>query len=377
MDDPNASPLSRVRRALAGKRVLLTGHTGFKGAWLSLWLSRLGAEVTGIALPPRDERDLFVTARIGDLVETRVGDIRHEEDFARAAEGVDADLVIHMAAQALVRPSYERPVETIATNVTGTAVVLEAARRMPSLSGVIVVTSDKCYENREWVWGYRESDPMGGADPYSASKGCTELIASAYRRSFFSQGQALLASVRAGNVFGGGDWSQDRLGPDLAKAAIAGETVTIRNPASVRPWQFVLEPLWGYLLVAERLLSGDASAAEGWNFGPDPAAVAPVGRFARAFRDGWGGRPELSLGTAPGGPHEAKILRLDSTKAQVQLGWSPALSFEAAIGRTVSWYRGFAEGADMRALSLEQIETYEDLACASAPAAAPGEGGRG
>jgi len=349
--------------AFRGRRVLVTGHTGFKGGWLALWLKRLGAEVVGIALPPPEGPSFYELVGVGEFVDDRIGDIRSEAEFARSLGDADADLVIHMAAQSLVRPSYESPVDTYLTNVVGTAVVLDAARKMPSLRAAIVVTSDKCYENREWIWGYRESDPMGGHDPYSASKGCAELVTSSYRRSFFSDPEGpQLASVRAGNVFGGGDWATDRLVPDIMKAMIAGAPVNIRNPASIRPWQHVLEPLAGYLLLAARLLSDGAPWAEGWNFGPDPGGVVDVGTLAEKARRAWGeGASELLLGNSKG-PKEANILRLDSTKAQTLLGWSPLLTIDEAVRMTVGWYRTYAEGReDMRAFSERQIETYSKM----------------
>lgn len=366
------SPTSSLD-TLKGRRVLVTGHTGFKGGWMCLWLKRLGADVTGIALPPKDDRDFFYAAGVEEFVDHRIGDIRDPDGFAKIAEDIDADLVLHMAAQPLVRLSYETPVDTYLTNVVGTAVVLEAARKMPSLKAAIVVTSDKCYENNEWVWGYRESDPMGGADPYSSSKGCTELVASAYRRSFFSdEAGAALASVRAGNVFGGGDWSADRLIPDIMKAAIAGEAVTIRNPASIRPWQHVLEPVWGYLQLAARLLDGDRDCAEGWNFGPDPNGVADVGALSGYVQDAWGGgKPEFNFGERRAGPHEAQVLRLDSTKAKTRLGWTPLLSIDKAIALTVDWYKASAaKERDMHAFSSDQIEFYTNLIDEAASAAA-------
>ncbi len=353
-----------LRQALAGRRVLVTGHTGFKGGWLSLWLARLGAKVTGIALPPPEGPTFFSAVRLDEIVDHRIGDIRSAASLAEAAEGVDAEVVIHMAAQALVRKSYEEPVDTYLTNVVGTAAVLEAARKMPSLRAVIVVTSDKCYENREWAWGYRESDRMGGADPYSSSKGCAELVTAAYRRSYFSDPAGpQLASVRAGNVFGGGDWSADRLVPDIVKATIAGKPVDIRNPRSIRPWQHVLEPLSGYLMLTAKILSGASDCACGWNFGPDHDATVDVEVIARGIQRAWGkGGPELRLGLAPAGPHEAGILRLDNTKARTQLGWRPRLVLQKAIDLTVEWYHAHAENTpDMRALSLSQIERYVNL----------------
>ena len=278
-----------LNEALARKRVLVTGHTGFKGAWLSLWLRRLGAQVVGVSLPPQDP-SLFKAVGLDRLIDSRIGDIRTKEGFRKAIGNEDFDLVIHMAAQAIVRTSYEDPIDTYQTNVMGTAIVLEAARRMPSLKGVIVVTSDKCYENREWVWGYREQDPMGGKDPYSSSKGCAELVTSAYRRSFFSNPDGpQLASVRAGNVFGGGDWGVDRLIPDLMRSAETGAPARIRNPRNVRPWQHVLEPVRGYLMLAARLIDTGAGFAGGWNFGPDRDAAVDVVTLADMVIDKWNG----------------------------------------------------------------------------------------
>ena len=352
------------QKVLRGRRVLITGHTGFKGGWLSLWLHRLGAEVTGVALPPPPGPSLFGAIGLDELVDHRIGDIRSPQGFTQVVADVDAELIIHMAAQPLVRLSYDEPLDTYMTNVIGTAAALEAARRMKSLRAVIVVTSDKCYENNEWVWGYRENDPMGGADPYSSSKGCAELVVSAYRRSFFNDPAGpQLASVRAGNVFGGGDWGADRLVPDIMKATIAGKPVEIRNPASVRPWQHVLEPLGGYLMLASALLTSGARLAGAWNFGPNPEGVVDVKTIATAIQKTWGpGGPELALGTAPKGPHEANVLRLDSTKAITQLGWLPRLDLQEAISLTVQWYRAHANGnQNMRALTESQIDAYEAM----------------
>ena len=350
-----------LRQALRGRRVLVTGHTGFKGGWLSLWLKRLGAEVVGIALPPEEGPSFFEAVGLQDLIDHRIGDIRSPESFADAAAGIDADLVVHMAAQSLVRRSYETPVDTYLTNVVGTAVVLEAARKMPSLRAAIVVTSDKCYENREWVWGYRENDPMGGSDPYRSSKGCAELVTTAYQRSFFGDPDGpQVASVRAGNVIGGGDWNADRLVPDIARAVAAGTSALIRNPASIRPWQHVLDPLSGYLMLSAHLLAAGAPFAGAWNFGPSADDMLNVGTLTRKIQRAWGeGGPDLHWGEVVQGPHEAVTLRLDSTKSTVRLGWHPRLNIDDAIQLTVDWYRAYA-GGDRNLLDLteRQIAGY-------------------
>lgn len=351
------------RRVFAGRKILVTGDTGFKGGWLCLWLARLGAHVKGIGLPPPAGPSFFHDVRLDQLIDHRDGDIRSPESFAQAVGGYDPEILIHMAAQSLVRPSYEAPLDTLETNVMGTAVVLDAARTMPSLQAAIVVTSDKCYENREWAWPYRETDPMGGADPYSASKGCTEIVAASYRRSFFSKtNSARIATVRAGNVFGGGDWAVDRLVPDIVRSTLSRRPVMIRNPKSVRPWQHVLEPVSGYLTLIARLLDPQTGAdfARGWNFGPEPGAFIDVETIARGLVHAWGdGASELVLGSAPEGPHEAGMLTLDSSMARIQLGWKPRLSADEAVTMTANWYRAYAgKELDMRAFSLAQIEEY-------------------
>lgn len=364
-----AADFRLIADTFRGKRVLVTGHTGFKGSWLCLWLNELGAEVIGVALPPPDGPSMFESARIAERVDHRIADIRSQEQFARATDGIDVDLIIHMAAQSLVRPSYENPVETISTNVTGTAVVLDRAREMTSLEGIVVVTSDKCYENHEWAWPYRETDQLGGADPYSASKGCTELIASAFQRSYFSDPSGpQIATVRAGNVFGGGDWAVDRLVPDLIRATIEGQPVTIRNPASVRPWQHVLEPLSGYLQIGALLMSDKAHRfAEAWNFGPSPDAFMEVEAIARGLQRHWGkGAAAIEFGQRADDPHEAGMLTLDSSKARQRLNWAPQLDTDQAIALTADWYRTHASGsADLRDLTLQQIRQYSGLDMAS------------
>ena len=349
-----------LREALAGRRVLVTGHTGFKGGWLSLWLRRLGATVVGVALPPQ-ERSFCTAVGLESLIDSRVGDIRNEANFLKTVEGEDFDLVIHMAAQAVVRASYEAPVDTYLTNVVGTAVVLEAARRMPSLRGVIVVTSDKCYENNEWVWGYREHDRMGGRDPYSSSKGCAELVASAYRSSFFSNPKGpQLATVRAGNVIGGGDWGVDRLVPDLVRAAETRTPARIRNPRNVRPWQHVLEPVRGYLMLGARLIDTGKGFAGGWNFGPDRDAAVDVITLADLVVEKWNGSaPLYVVEQRTNEPPESVVLRLDSTKSYVELGWKPLLSIGEAVSMTVEWHLRYRR--DPRAIlqfSQQQIAEY-------------------
>lgn len=344
-----------------GRRVFLTGHTGFKGSWLALWLTRMGAQVTGFALPA-EMPSLFAQARIAELVTHVEGDIRDLASVEAAMAAADPEVVFHLAAQPLVRLSYAIPVETFATNVQGTVHVLDAGRRMPQLKAIVCITSDKCYENRETDRPYREDDPMGGYDPYSASKGATELVVAAYRRSFFQDGPKL-ASVRAGNVIGGGDWASDRLIPDIVRAMIAGDKPLIRAPNSVRPWQHVLEALSGYLMIAERLTQGHDWAATGWNFGPAEADTQPVSWIVDRMTSAWGApgwdQPAMSDTGGPP-PHEAKLLKLDCTKARTQLGWRPAFTLDQALGRIVEWHRDVAEGGDPREISLAQLENYRE-----------------
>lgn len=346
--------------AFKGRHVLVTGHTGFKGGWICHWLMQLGARVTGIALAPEPGPNLFdVTGLEGDM-DSRLIDIRDRDTLLAQAGDIDADLVIHMAAQPFVRRSYVEPAATFATNVSGTAHVLDLARDMASLKAVVVVTSDKCYENNEWGWGYRENDPMGGSDPYSASKGATELVAQAYQRSFFNAKDGpQLATVRAGNVFGGGDWGEDRLIPDIVRATVAGQHVQIRNPSSIRPWQHVLEPLSGYLALAARLLSDGAQFAGPWNFGPDVSGTVNVRELAALMQDSWAPNgPQFEFGQADPSMHEAGILRLDSTKAQTGLGWRPQLDLAQAVRMTVDWYRAHQANDNMKDFTLAQIAQY-------------------
>lgn len=340
-----------------GKRVFLTGHTGFKGGWLALWLAQMGAEVTGFSLPA-DDISLFRQARIEQLIRHVEGDIRDLASVDAAMRAARPEVVFHLAAQPLVRLSYECPVETYATNVQGTVHVLDACRREAGLKAIVCITSDKCYENREWVWPYRESDPMGGYDPYSSSKGAAELVIAAYRRSFFGrEGAPLLASVRAGNVIGGGDWAADRLVPDIVRALIAGQRPLIRSPRSIRPWQHVLEALGGYLLIAQRLFEGHGWAASGWNFGPADEDTRPVSWIVERMVRGWCGSGWDVPADAPV-LHEAGILKLDCSKARSELGWRPAFTLQTALDSIVKWHRLVADGSDARRVSLAQLEQY-------------------
>lgn len=348
-----------VRPAWNGRRVLVTGHTGFKGSWLALWLGAMGAKVTGFALPPPTEPSLFAAARIGELIHHVDGDVRDPRAVSDAFAAADPEVVFHLAAQPLVRLSYAEPAETYATNVMGTVHVLEAARHSPSVKAIVCITSDKCYENREWAWPYRECDPMGGHDPYSSSKGCAELAVSAWRRSFFHAEGPLLASGRAGNVIGGGDWASDRLVPDLVRAFEAGVAPLIRSPGSVRPWQHVLEPLRGYIMLAERLLAGEREFAEGWNFGPSDEDARPVSWIVSRMRAAWGGEAkDAGLDSQPG-VHEAGLLRLDSSKARTALGWQPVLGLQEALDWIAEWHKCVNARFDPREVTLRQIEEYQ------------------
>ncbi|MCR6629411.1 MAG: CDP-glucose 4,6-dehydratase [Magnetospirillum sp.] len=342
-----------------GRTVLVTGHTGFKGAWLSLWLQQLGATVVGFALEPPTRPSLFEQARIGGRIHSILGDVRDLDALRQAFARHRPQIVIHMAAQALVRDSYADPVNTYAVNVMGTVNVLEAARRADGVEAVVVVTSDKCYENRELLWGQRETDPMGGHDPYSSSKGCAELVASAYARSFLTEAGIATATVRAGNVIGGGDWAADRLIPDIVRAFSSASTLTIRYPDSVRPWQHVLEPLSGYLLVAEALATGKIAGGEGFNFGPVDEDARPVRWIVEHMARLWGGNRDWRV-TDGARPHEAGMLRLDCAKARNMLGWRPQLALADALEWVVEWYRAAQDGADAAALCARQIERYQE-----------------
>jgi CDP-glucose 4,6-dehydratase len=347
-----------------GKRVLVTGHTGFKGSWLSLWLQHLGAEVTGYAVAPPSRPNLFTIADVGRGMTTVDGDVRDLDRLRRALQDHRPELVVHMAAQALVTQGYADPVRTYTTNVVGTANLLEAVRSTPGVRVVVMVTSDKCYRNNEWVWGYRENDRLGGHDPYGTSKAAAEWVVEAYRSSFLpvedhGRHGVAVASARAGNVIGGGDWAEARLVPDVVRALLAGEPARLRNPDAIRPWQFVLEPLRGYLLLAERLWD-DPAFAEAWNFGPGLAEARSVGWIADYLTEAWG--DGASWERAAGDQlREDVFLRLDCSKARSRLGWAPRLSLAQALDRIVEWYRAYARDEDMRALTERQIARYEEL----------------
>jgi CDP-glucose 4,6-dehydratase len=342
-----------------GRRVLLTGHTGFKGAWLALWLQALGARVTGFSNGVPTQPSLFELASVGTGMRSVEGDVRDPDALAAAMGSPGPEIVIHMAAQSLVRRSFAEPRETYETNLMGTVNVLDAVRlHGREVRAVVNVTSDKCYENREWEWGYREEEPMGGHDPYSSSKGCAELVTDAFRRSFFSDPDGpRLASARAGNVIGGGDWGEDRLVPDIMRAALAGEQARVRNPNSLRPWQHVLNPLSGYLVLAQALW-GSPEHATGWNFGPSDDDARPVGWIVERMSELWPGELRWELDDGPH-PHEARYLKLDSSRARLRLGWRPLVDLEGALQSIVEWYSELQAGTDMRAVTLGQIETFQ------------------
>ena len=348
-----------------GRRVFMTGHTGFKGGWLSLWLAKLGATVRGYALDPYTTPNLLEAAKIGSVIQDVRGDILDREKLAKSMTEFQPEIVIHMAAQPLVRLSYIDPIGTYATNVLGTGHVLEAVRKTPGVRAVVSVTTDKCYENKEWVWGYRETDPLGGYDPYSSSKACAELVTAAYRQSFFNTAKFAehrcgIASARAGNVIGGGDWSDDRLIPDLVRGFLRGEEVRIRRPKSIRPWQHVLEPLWGYLRVAEELYKGNAACATGWNFASSDEDAWPVARIAEKMVQVWGDGANWILDPDPGA-HEAGYLKLDASKARAELGWHSSLHMDTTLEWLVEWYKAHQRGEEMHACTMKQIEQYEAL----------------
>lgn len=336
-----------------GKHVFLTGHTGFKGSWLSLWLQNLGAQVTGFALPPPTKPSLYEVADIASGMTSIIGDIRDTDAIEQAIVSAQPDILIHMAAQPLVRYSYAHPVETYSTNVMGLVNVLEAVRKTPSIKAVVNVTTDKCYENHEKDAGYGEEEAMGGYDPYSSSKGCAELVSSAYRRSY----QLPIATARAGNVIGGGDWAEDRLIPDILRSIEAGQAVNIRNPHAIRPWQHVLEPLSGYLTLAEKLYEDAATFAEAWNFGPNEEDSKPVQWIVEQLTASWGKGAcwQLDVGDHP---HEAHYLKLDCKKAKAKLLWQPRWSLSTALDQIILWHKAFLNQENMRQASSAQINAY-------------------
>ena len=341
-----------------GKRVFVTGHTGFKGSWLSLWLQLMGAEVKGFSLTPPTQPALFDVAKVGDNMQTEIGDIRNLQQLSQSIRAFNPDVLLHLAAQPLVRLSYKEPVDTYSTNVMGTVNVLEAARYTPNLKSVVIITTDKCYENREWEWGYRENEPMGGHDPYSNSKGCAELVVSAYRRSFFyPNNPAAIASARAGNVIGGGDWADDRLIPDILRAFEKQQPVIIRNPLSTRPWQHVLEPLSGYLVLAERLYNEGNAFAEGWNFGPKDDDCQSVQWILEKMVKFWGEGARYEWDKSEQ-PHEANFLKLDCSKAATRLKWHPQWRLADTLEKIVHWHRSWLQGADMQTRCLYEIKGY-------------------
>ena len=357
-----------------GRRVFLTGHTGFKGSWLSLWLNALGAEVTGYALPPPTVPNLFEQAGVAATMHSIEGDIRDFSHLSRVIDACRPEIVLHLAAQSVVRRGYDDPIETYSSNVMGTVHLLEALRRKRRSCVVVNVTSDKCYENREWLWGYREDERMGGRDPYSNSKGCAELVTAAFRASFFPPDELALhgialATARAGNAIGGGDWTANQLIPDMIRAFLSGRRGQIRSPQAIRPWQFVLEPLHGYLLLAERLMQDAAQFGCGWNFGPVETDARPVAwladELARLWGDGAGWQSDAAQH-----PHEAHYLKLDASRARALLGWQPHLPLAEALEWIVAWYRGFHAGADLARLTRMQIQQFDAALHGHAAAAA-------
>lgn len=353
------------------KRVLVSGHTGFKGSWLALWLLRKGAKVAGLSLEPPSNPSLFELSGLREKTQTTIGDIRDYATVKKVFDKFQPEIVFHMAAQALVRPSYQNPVETYATNIMGTVHMFEATRQSQSVRAFVNITSDKCYENREWAWGYRENEPMGGFDPYSSSKGCAELVTAAYRRSFFKgaasgvKGSRLIgfASARAGNVVGGGDWAEDRLIPDCIRALCKGDSIGIRNPHSIRPWQHVLEPVGGYLLLAEKLWDNPEEFSAGWNFGPETVDAQPVQWLVDRIVKLWGGDASWELLEEAHKPHEAHYLKLDCSLAREKLGWRPRMDLDRTLEWTVKWYRAHADqGKSVIAkLCASQLAEYESL----------------
>ena len=349
------------------KRVFITGVTGFKGSWLAIWLTSLGAKVYGYALDPPTVPSLFVLSDLKDKIKFTNGDVRDIEALRQSVVECQPDIVFHLAAQPIVRQSYEEPILTYETNVIGTAKLLEVVRTCTSVKAVVLITTDKCYDNKEWVWGYREIDPLGGYDPYSSSKACAELVISGYRSSFFNpqdygnEHHVAIASARAGNVIGGGDWAKDRIVPDTIKALINGQTVVVRNPNAIRPWQHVLEPLCGYMMLAEKLYSDGPSYGEAWNFGPNSSDEQPVEYLVKSLCNLWpkpGAQYRIESGLK--NVHEAAYLKLDCSKSRQRLGWQPVWDIEEALQMTVAWFENFLENRDSYELCIEQVTEYEE-----------------
>lgn len=353
-----------MRSFWQGKRVLVTGHTGFKGGWLCVWLKLLGAQVYGFSLDPPTSPNFFSACGLEEIVGDYRGDVTNLDQLKAAVNEIEPQIIFHLAAQSIVRLSYEEPVETLAVNIMGSVNILESARLSPTVKAVVMVTSDKCYKNNEWHWGYRETDALGGRDPYSCSKSCAELVTASYRDSFFQRteggAQAVaIATARAGNVIGGGDWAADRLLPDITRALVAGQTLALRNPDAVRPWQHVLEPLYGYLILAQGLYEDNKHYEGSWNFGPNDDGCRPVWEVVELFTGLW----DASLAwkyDSRNNPHEAKYLKLDISKAKASLGWAPCWDLKTAIHNTVQWYKAWNTGQDMLGITQEQILGYEE-----------------
>ena len=339
------------------KKVFITGHTGFKGSWLSIWLMEMGAILKGYSLEPNTDPNLFELANVSNGMDSEIGDIADYENLKNSMESFSPDIILHLAAQPLVRDSYEDPLLTYKINVMGTANLLEVSRHLKDLKSIVIVTTDKCYENKEWEWGYREYEPMGGYDPYSSSKGCVELITSAFRRSFFNSTNIALASARAGNVIGGGDWSKDRLIPDILRSYNLGNKVIIRNPLATRPWQHVIEPLSGYLVLAENLFIKGNEFAEPFNFGPKDEDCQSVESILNLINKNWNSCPGWSLDKLAN-PHESKFLKLDISKSKNRLDWTPRWNLEVAIKRIVDWNTAYLNSENMREYCINEIKSY-------------------
>ena len=342
-----------------GRKVFITGHTGFKGSWLSLWLQQLGAKVTGYSLEAPTSPSIYESAKVSLAIEKSItGDIRDAQLFTNSMQQAAPEIIIHMAAQSLVRDSYSDPVGTYATNVMGTVNMLEAARNTPSVKAILNITTDKCYENKEWLWGYRENEPMGGYDPYSSSKACAELVSSAYRNSFLHNDGIALATARAGNVIGGGDWAKDRIVPDAMHAFMENKSLSVRNPIATRPWQHVLEPLSGYLILCQQLIEKPESFAESWNFGPNDEDAQPVSILADIMAHSWGDDAQWNVDKDVH-PHEARYLKLDCSKAKNLLKWKPIWNLERALNETVQWYKAWHHKNEMQEFTINQIKVYQ------------------